>query len=255
MAEILTSDNSVPAEVMESQVSDEAESLALGEEMIQAQEQRLAGKYKTTEELESAYLELQKKLGQEETSEEPQAETETETETEEYDYSWLNDAYESIRESGELSDEIAKNISDMDSLEVFAAMAAASSEGQAPEGRELSTDEVSSIYTSVGGEDSYNSLVDWAKDNFSEAEIDAYDQMIESGNVAQINLALQALNYRYTDAMGQDGEMLQGKPAAAQAGFRSQQELIQAMNDPRYDNDPAYRMDVLEKLDRSELSF
>ena len=115
MAEILTSDNSVTSEVMESQVADEAESLALGEEMIQAQEQRLAGKYKTTEELESAYLELQKKLGgQEETSEEPQAETETESE--EYDYSWLNDAYESIRESGELSDEIAKNISDMDSL-------------------------------------------------------------------------------------------------------------------------------------------
>lgn len=255
MAEILTSDNSVTSEVMESQVADEAESLAIGEEMIQAQEQRLAGKYKTTEELESAYLELQKKLGQEETSEEPQAETETETETEEYDYSWLNDAYESIRESGELSDEIAKNISDMDSLEVFAAMAASSSEGQAPEGRELSTDEVSSIYTSVGGEDSYNSLVDWAKDNFSETEIDAYDQMVESGNVAQINLALQALNYRYTDAMGQEGEMLQGKPAAAQAGFRSQQELIQAMNDPRYDNDPAYRSDVLEKLDRSELSF
>lgn len=255
MAEILTSDNSVTSEVMESQVADEAESLAIGEEMIQAQEQRLAGKYKTTEELESAYLELQKKLGQEETSEEPQAETETETETEEYDYSWLNDAYESIRESGELSDEIAKNISDMDSLEVFAAMVASSSEGQAPEGRELSTDEVSSIYTSVGGEDSYNSLVDWAKDNFSETEIDAYDQMVESGNVAQINLALQALNYRYTDAMGQEGEMLQGKPAAAQAGFRSQQELIQAMNDPRYDNDPAYRSDVLEKLDRSELSF
>ena len=81
MAEILTSDNSVTSEVMESQVADEAESLALGEEMIQAQEQRLAGKYKTTEELESAYIELQKKLGgQEETSEEPQAETETESE-------------------------------------------------------------------------------------------------------------------------------------------------------------------------------
>ena len=80
MAEILTSDNSVTSEVMESQVADEAESLALGEEMIQAQEQRLAGKYKTTEELESAYIELQKKLGgQEETSEEPQAETETES--------------------------------------------------------------------------------------------------------------------------------------------------------------------------------
>jgi len=63
MAEILTSDNSVATEVMESQAADEAESLRIGEEMVAAQEQRLAGKYKNTEELEAAYLELQKKLG------------------------------------------------------------------------------------------------------------------------------------------------------------------------------------------------
>ena len=86
-------------------------------------------------------------------------------------------------------------------------------------------------------------------------EIEAYDQVVDAGNPAQINLALQALYYRYTDAMGQDGNLIQGKPAAAQSTFRSQQELIEAMNDSRYDNDPAYRQDVLNKLDRSELSF
>ena len=251
MAEILTSDNSVSTEVMESQNAEIADSLRVGEELEAAHEQRLAGKYKNTEELEAAYLELQKKLGSQ--SEEP--EQETETESEEYDYSWLNDAYQSISESGELSDEISKQIQNMDSLEVFAAMAAASAGGETPQGRELSSSEVSDLYQSVGGEDSYNNLIGWAKNNFSDAEIDAYDQMIDSGNVAQINLALQALNYRYTDAMGQDGNLLQGKPAATQSGFRSQQELIQAMNDPRYDSDPAYRQDVLEKLDRSDVQF
>ena len=251
MAEILTSDNSVSTEVMESHNAEIADSLRVGEELEAAHEQRLAGKYKNTEELEAAYLELQKKLGSQ--SEEP--EQETETESEEYDYSWLNDAYQSISESGELSDEISKQIQNMDSLEVFAAMAAASAGGETPQGRELSSSEVSDLYQSVGGEDSYNNLIGWAKNNFSDAEIEAYDQMIDSGNVAQINLALQALNYRYTDAMGQDGNLLQGKPAATQSGFRSQQELIQAMNDPRYDNDPAYRQDVLEKLDRSDVQF
>ena len=66
MAEVFSSDNSVTQEVMDSQVSDEAESLRIGEEMLEAQEQRLAGKYKNTEELEAAYLELQKKLGNQE---------------------------------------------------------------------------------------------------------------------------------------------------------------------------------------------
>ena len=73
--------------------------------------------------------------------------------------------------------------------------------------------------------------------------------------MAQINLALQALYYRYTDAMGQDGELIQGKPASAESTFRSQAELIQAMNDPRYDSDPAYRQDIINKLDRSDVQF
>ena len=62
MAEILTSDNSVPAEVMSQQNADEADSLRVGEEIMEAHDQRLAGKYNSTEELEAAYLELQKSL-------------------------------------------------------------------------------------------------------------------------------------------------------------------------------------------------
>ena len=109
MAEILTSDNSVPAEVMESQASDEAESLAIGEQIVAEQEARLAGKYKTTEELESAYLELQKKLGgQEQEQEQPE-------ETPEVD--WLAEATRAINESGELSEELVNQIQGMDSLE------------------------------------------------------------------------------------------------------------------------------------------
>ena len=242
MAEVFTSDNSVPSEVMESQATDEAESLAIGEQIVAEQEARLAGKYKTTEELESAYLELQKKLGgQEQEQEQPE-------ETPEVD--WLAEATRAINESGELSEELVNQIQGMDSLEVFEAM-----KGGLPEGRDLSDSELSAVYQAVGGQDQYGNLISWAQDNFSETEIEAYDAMIETGNMAQINLALQALYYRYTDAMGSEGNMLQGKPAAAESAFRSQQELIQAMNDPRYDNDPAYRQDVLNKLDRSDISF
>lgn len=242
MAEVFTSDNSVPSEVMESQATDEAESLAIGEQIVAEQEARLAGKYKTTEELESAYLELQKKLGgQEQEQEQPE-------ETPEVD--WLAEATRAINESGELSEELVNQIQGMDSLEVFEAM-----KGGLPEGRDLSDGELSAVYQAVGGQDQYGNLISWAQDNFSETEIEAYDAMIETGNMAQINLALQALYYRYTDAMGSEGNMLQGKPAAAESAFRSQQELIQAMNDPRYDNDPAYRQDVLNKLDRSDISF
>lgn len=243
MAEILTSDNSVSAEVMDSQNADQADSLRVGEEIMEAQEQRLAGKYKNTEELEAAYLELQKKLGSQEENVQDES-----SEVSEAD--WLSEAYRSINESGELSEELSKQISEMNGMDVFNAM-----QGQQPSGRDLSDGELNSVYQAVGGEQEYGNLISWAQQNFTDAEITAYDQVIETGNISQINLALQALYYRYTDAMGQDGELLQGKPAASQDTFRSQQQLIEAMNDPRYDNDPAYRQDVIDKLDRSNLSF
>ena len=244
MAEILTSDNSVPTEVMESQASDEAESLRIGEEMIEAQEQRLAGKYKNTEELEAAYLELQKKLGE---KEDVQAEPEETPEG-----SWLDEAYASIRESGELSERLTQQISDMNGMDVFKAMQETI---QQPTSRDLSESEVNSVYNAVGGQEQYSNMINWAQQNLSENEVGAFDSIIESGNMDQINLAIQGLNSRYTDAVGQDGTLLQGKPASAQSTYRSQQELIQAMNDPRYDDDPAYRQDVLNKLDRSNLQF
>ena len=46
--------------------------------------------------------------------------------------------------------------------------------------------------------------------------------------------------------------MLTGKAASQPTdAYRSQAELVQAMNDRRYDNDPAYRRDVMKKLERS----
>ena len=244
MAEILTSDNSVPAEVMSQQNADEADSLRVGEEIMEAHEQRLAGKYNSTEELEAAYLELQKKLGGQD-EEDVQTESEEATEVD-----WLAEAQRAMQESGELSEELVNQLSEMNGVDVFNAM-----QEMSPPTQDLSESELAEIYSAVGGEDQYSELISWAQDNFTDAEIEAYDQVIDAGNPAQINLALQALYYRYTDAMGQDGELIQGKPASAESTFRSQAELIQAMNDPRYENDPAYRQDVINKLDRSDLSF
>ena len=232
-------------EAMDSQLSDEAESLRIGEEMIEAQEQRLAGKYKNTEELEAAYLELQKKLGSQEENVQEESEEVSETD-------WLGEAYRSIQESGELSEELSKQISEMNGMDVFKAMQNATNQQQT---RDLTEQEVGSVYQAVGGEEAYSNMISWAQENLSDAEVGAFDSIIESGDMNQINLAIQGLNSRYTDAVGQDGDLIQGKPAAAESTFRSQAELIQAMNDPRYDSDPAYRQDIIDKLDRSELNF
>ena len=266
MAEIMTYDSTNDSVVMESIESNEAESLAIGEELMAQQEERLAGKYKDAKELEKAYLELQQKLGSRSDDEVEDSEPETEaeeqdeaTEDEQVDFLWtVNDE---IAETGELSEETLAKFDSMSSRELVDAwmryqgtidMDAFDS---APAGRELSEAEVNEVYNLAGGPDEYQQLVGWAAENFSEEEVSAFDSVVESGNLAAIKLTLQALQYRYNDNMGYEGEMIQGKPAQSREIFRSQAELVRAMSDPRYDDDPAYRMAIMEKLERSGLEF
>lgn len=60
----------------------DAENLAIGEKMVTEQENLLAGKYKTTEDLESAYKELEKKLGDKDKGLERESSSEETTEPE-----------------------------------------------------------------------------------------------------------------------------------------------------------------------------
>ena len=60
----------------------------------------------------------------------------------------------------------------------------------------------------------------------------------------------------YDNVEGYEGRMLQGKAAKnSRDAFRSQAEVVAAMSDPRYDKDPAYRQDLYDKLERSNVNF
>ena len=99
-------------------------------------------------------------------------------------------------------------------------------------------------------------MLKWASSNLTEKEVDMYDSVMDGGNPSAIYFAVQALVSKYGEATGTDGKLLTGgKSSDAVAGFRSQAELVTAMNDPRYESDPAYRNDVISKLERSDLNF
>ena len=83
-----------------------------------------------------------------------------------------------------------------------------------------------------------------------------FDAVMEQGNPLAAFFAVQSLAYRYNDATGVDGKMTAGTaPKASGDVFRSQQEVVAAMSDKRYDNDPAYRQDLIAKLERSDVKF
>ena len=99
-------------------------------------------------------------------------------------------------------------------------------------------------------------LVNWAVRKYATKFLQAFDNLINTGDVDMIKLAAQGLKSEYDGANGYEGKMLTGKGAPNnQDVFRSQAEVIEAMHDPRYDKDPAYRNDVFEKLNRSNINY
>ena len=127
---------------------------------------------------------------------------------------------------------------------------------QTPEGQTFTEDNVKDLKEVAGGDEGYTEMLGWAKANLNQAEIDMYDQVIDQGNPLAAFFAVQALKYRFDDAKGVDGQMLQGKaPAVTKDVFKSQAQVVQAMSDPRYEKDPAYRQELYDKLERSNLEF
>ena len=265
MAETLSYDNSPDADVL---TEEEQDSLKVGEELVAEQEGLLAGKYKNAEDLEQAYLSLQKKLGQQEeevdyeSSDEGYEEDEgTDEEVSEYApaVSLINDASEEYyANDGQLSEETVEKFSEMSSTDlVNAYLEIQANNPQAPQqGVEMTEGQVNSIQNAAGGEANYNRVIEWAANNLPNNQIDAFDSVVDSGNPAAIGIAFQGLQRQYDESNGYEGRMLQGKPASSRGNvYRSQAELVAAMGDPRYDTDPAYRADVVEKLNNSDLNF
>ena len=200
---------------------DEQDSIAVGEALEQQQQQLLAGKYENAQELEKAYVELQRKLGGESEDEESDVPEETEYEEEEEE--------EEEVESDEESDE----------SEVL-----------------ISQEDIEALHEMVGGQEMYQEMVSWAADSMSEQEIQMYDYVMDLNNPWAAFFAVKALQNTYENANGRDGQLLTGRGATEVADvFRSQAEVVAAMGDPRYESDPAYRNDVFQKLDRSNLNF
>ena len=233
--------------------ADEQESLALGEQMQAAEDQLLAGKYKSVEELERGYLEAQKALSTKQEEVEPQQE-EPEQETEVQTF--LNSASAEYAENGELSQDTMSKLTEMSSEELVNAYIASQSTNQATNSIELNDTQVKSIKDSVGGESKYEELVSWAGQNLDAASVQAFDDLVETGNAKAIELAVAGLNARYEAENGSDGQLITGKsPTTNGERFRSQAEVVEAMSDPRYDRDPAYRQEIIEKIERSDDFF
>ena len=238
--------------------TEEKDSLLIGEDMERQQEGLLAGKYSSAEELEKAYKELEGKLGEKSdpVSEEEESETEPdEEESSDYEPNILDALWEEGTNDS-LTEETFEELKNMDPVEVAKMAMEQRNRSQAPQSRDFSDQDVDQIQGLVGGEENYNQMLGWAQGNLPSQEIELFDAVMDQGNTLAAYFAVQSMALRYQDGVGKEGQMVTGKaPRSDGDAFKSQAEMVQAMEDPRYNDDPAYREQVMEKLQRSDINF
>lgn len=258
------------------------------QEMLQALEgespsegELLAGKYKSVEELEKAYKELQTKLGQgakaapasteadeDDQSEAEQADDITEApagnakeiygefigsrlEEANIDFSSMADRW---TQTGKLDDGDYGQLEEAGFTRDMVDAYLAGLNYKAAQDSQLTVKEITAIKEQYGGEAQYNAMIQWAADNLPKDEQEAFNQVVNTQPLNVAKLAIAGLHAKYTAAEGREPRLIGGKASKSSGEkFESTAQLVAAMSDPRYQADPAFRAKVEEKLRRSAI--
>ncbi len=199
----------------------------------------LPEKFNSPEELAKSYNELQSKLSQPE--EESTEEQPTETEGGNIN-SAISSATTEFEETGELTDASYKALAEAGIPKEFVDAYMA---GQTA----VADTESVQVMDTVGGQEQYEAMAEWAMENLSDAELDTYNQMVESGSMEQAQMAVTGLHARYTGSGGAGVNLAQGGTSGLGIKpFNSAAQVTEAMRDKRYSTDPAYRKEVEQRL-------
>lgn len=247
-----------------------------------------AGKFKSVEDMEKAYGELQSLLGKRTSDDDPKPEPEDapesgkdqpdekpeekpdEKKTENEDvnpaYSQVSDVLKGagldiadftkeFDENGQLSEESYRKLAEAGFGKELVDHTIGSLVGANEAEVYLAESQIKDVKATVGGDEGYSKLMQWAKTNLSEAEQNRYDKIMGSGDLDLIKMTVTGLKARYDATFGIDPQLVggRGKGSPGKDVFRSTQEVVEAMRDKRYGRDPAYTKEVEEKVARSDV--
>lgn len=228
----------------------EAELASIGQDTLKDAGEKILGKFNSQEDLVKAYQELERKVSQQSTQEQPK---DTPSELTEDKASELIDKAgldveamaDHYYENGGLSDEHYAALEQAGIPKAYVDQYIAGVESEAAQIRDQ-------IFDEVGGEDQFGAITEWAVANLSEAELEAYNKAVDSGDMNTVRSAVMSLAYRYQRSVGREPSLVGGSNGGL-TGYESLAQLTAAMKDPRYQSDPAYRREVEQKLARSNI--
>lgn len=114
--------------------------------------------------------------------------------------------------------------------------------------------EVSKVFDSVGGQETYTEMAAWARESLPADEIEAFNRTLDAGDLGQIKLAVAGLHQKFTAENGRQGSRFRGaKGGSNLTPFKNTDEVTAAMSDPRYRTDADYRKEVEQRLAASNV--
>lgn len=244
----------------------------------QAEPEKILGKFNSQEELARAYQELERKLGQpkdqpDETLPSPPKAYSREEGVKEYG-EFLADKFEEaefnpyeMAAAFEAGQDVEPFMAKLESVGIPRSIVERYLEGGYESGpTELSAEEQAEIKDLVGGEEQFQQLSAWVRDNVPKDVVDEYNAVVASGNKEAIRWALRALQASSMQGSAPKQPPLKepelvgsGRPPAAGKTFESKAQVLEAMNKLNakgqrlYDVDEAYRAQVIRMLDASDV--
>ena len=228
----------------------------------QSKPEGLPEKFNSVDELVKSYSELEKKLGEQsqptEQSVDPVSKAEEKQEQPKSDLDIATKAVDSAGLNMEtLSEEFAKDGKLADGSYKSLEKAGIPKEyvDRFIAGQQAIADQQSAtVKNLVGGTEAYDSMSEWAGQNLTETEKQAYNTAVNSKDLEAVKLAVVGLKARYAQSTGSEPQLVEGKASpSGEQGFASWAQVTQAMSDPRYAKDPAYQAEVKNKLANSKI--
>lgn len=109
------------------------------------------------------------------------------------------------------------------------------------------------VHSVVGGEEGWNAMAAWAKENLTDKEKTAFNAVTDKGSVDELKLAVSGLYARFQAANGVEPKLVHGNASAdVQGGYESYAQMTADMRKPEYKKDPAFRDKVMQRVAKSK---
>ena len=226
---------------------EQVESQAASETEEQTSPERpswLPEKFESPEALAYAYQQLQKEFSQ--SRQQPTEVEETPERSEEINEQVFHQLSEEFEATGDVSEDSREKLA-------AAGVPRAMIDNYVESQKVVAEQVVQQTFESVGGEENYNAMLEWASQNLPEQEIDAFNDLVNADQ-STMRVAVNGMYARFVQSQG--APLLQGETGNMipnSGAFQSRAQVVEAMSDPRYKKDPAYRQQVYNRLQNSNV--